>query len=85
MPHHLPTLDYPEVQAHLAKLKAEHRRTLRGLPAAPRHPAPPPPEPAKPLTLSIPLTPDVIRAIKAASGQHAQQQINAAIALAKGE
>jgi len=84
MPHQIPTLEYPEVQAHLSRLKAEHKRLLAGgpatTPAVRRHITSPAPQPnsGHTLTLSIPLTPDTLRALIASAGKDWKMNLNAA-------
>jgi len=76
----LSPLEYPEVRAHLARLKAEHKRLLEGhRPAPALHPRkhqPPPPTP--PPTLNIPLTPEILSILKIAAAQDQNMRVNAA-------
>jgi len=77
-------LEYPEVRAHLARLKAEHKRLMEGHRPAPasglqqphRRDTPAPPKP--PLTLNIPLTPEILSLLKIAAAQDRNIQINPA-------
>jgi len=78
-------LEYPEVQAHLARLKTDYKRmTGEQRPLAAIHsrgkpPIPPPPPRARQhaLTLTIPLTAEILSALRISAGQERHMRIDA--------